>query len=68
MAEAKKTLSQMLARCKSLIGSSRLSVWESGFLEHIKNVVEVRGIDALTENQRECLTRIHREQFAKEPA
>jgi hypothetical protein len=59
-----KSLDQMVKQCAGLVGTTDISVWESGFLEHIAAVVEARGTTALTANQAACLERIYNQHFA----
>lgn len=62
-----KSLAQMVEQCKGLIGTADISVWESGFLTHVANVVEgdERGTKALTNNQAACLERIYNQHFSQ---
>lgn len=59
-----KDLAQMMKQCEALIGTKDIDVWTNGFLVHVSEIVKERGTTVLTNNQVNCLTRIHTEHFA----
>lgn len=62
---ARPHVDTMLEQCATLLGSGKLDSFESGFLVHAIALAEVRGTEAFTQNQVECLTHIHTKSFPK---